>query len=163
LPDFASGFRTRNIVEYDDKGEADRLYQFLQKTLQIDYKPEHLSEEAVGALIESPTSKSSFIYRIVLLTLVVLNAPSLWLNTAWRFDAGYWFTFGVATLGAFIVFVVHHRKHLSIWDSKPLGPGKHGSGVVAYLIMTPLLTLILTPLIMVLYRLILRVGGLYRG
>jgi hypothetical protein len=145
--------RTRTLVSFFDEDQANRVLRFLQKTLQLGSRPEPLTPEAAAALLVSPAAASrvSLVYRIVLLSLTILSALCFLLDPVWRFDVGYWALYGAATLGALVVFLAHHRKHLRLWDSLPLGPGEQRSSVVAYLVLIPGLTLVLTPLLMVLY------------
>ena len=91
---------------------------------------------------------STFYYILIplllFLNLPALASPKVW---AWNFDGKFWLVFAAAAVGLQALFYFHHRRYLSIIDSNPRLDGDPPGGFFAYLVLTLLLLLMLTPVL----------------
>ena len=81
---------------------------------------------------------------LLFLNLPALASPKVW---AWNFDGKFWLVFAAAAVGLQALFYFHHRRYLSIIDSNPRLDGDPPGGFFAYLVLTLLLLLMLTPVL----------------
>lgn len=93
----------------------------------------------------------STFYYIFIPGLLVLNIPALAKMDEWVFDGGFWLFFSCSVAALQALFYFHHRRYLSIMDSKPLRRGDPAAGFFSYLALSAVLCLMITPVLQVLY------------
>lgn len=104
---------------------------------------------------------ASSLYYLLIPGLLFGNLPSLAVPgvNAWTWGVGYWATFVVFIAALQALFWLHHRRYLSIMDSRPRAQTEAPGGFLAYLTLTVALAFMLTPLIQALYWTLVSAGG----
>ena len=104
----------------------------------------HMDKEAA--------ERDSSIYYICIPGLIALNLPFIGQIDDWVFGCGYWRFFAGAVAVLQMVFYFHHRRYLHILDSRPRGRYDAPAGFFAYLTLTAILCLMITPFLQFLFR-----------
>lgn len=147
-----------DLISSEDEELSKEVYLFLLK-LWGATRPKVITKEEYTTDQNSFARTLSRIYNMGFVLALVGNLPLAALWSYWRFDAGLLVVFAACFLGIFTLYYTHHRKYLFFWNSQPLKPGQQNAGAGAYLIITFLITLLLTPYVMSLYLLLLLIAG----
>ncbi|MFC1483148.1 hypothetical protein ACFL56_02695 [Candidatus Margulisiibacteriota bacterium] len=101
---------------------------------------------------------ASQFYYIFIPGLLVLNIPvlSFGMLNVYIFNTSYWLFFAGVVAVLQVIMYFHHRRYLSIFDSKPLRHGEVPGGFFSYLILSSLLCLMITPVIQFLFQRLVR-------
>jgi hypothetical protein len=143
-----------NVLDLKNIEEAVQIYQFLRASLTLEEKRERITPQAFDKFESSKARRISLIYYGAIPGGMIVNVALGTLVKAWRFDAGFWVTFAVFTAAIFALFFLHHRKYLSIMDSRPLREGQQPASAGAYLFMSIIYGVIHIPIAMWIYQIL---------
>lgn len=151
--------RVRDVLSTENENDGIRFYEFIRTYWDIDDQVEPVEEKKYQAYKTSKRSKLSIIYNAGFLSALALNLPAVFFVNYWSFKYSFFLSFLVLTVFLFCLYYFHHRKHLNFWNSLPLAKDEKNPGAPAYFLISVVISLLLTPCLMVIANLLDKYSG----
>lgn len=134
-----------DVLEMKDENEACAFYAYMVKWLGVDLKYMPISEEQVLEEASSPQAKISSAYIFTLAGLFMANiaVTTSLKESDYILDRYTFASYGQIFSVVFAVMFFHHRKHLSVWTSRPLKPDEKKGKPLVYLVISAVFSLMM--------------------